>query len=398
MPRHLLAIPAVLALSTACTPQSATLTDGGYTAFLSVSTSPTISKDSLKLAKDGVDPSGFDTRLEVDCRDGVDVPLLPGADASKCPAVADVEHERWLQYDGYEILSSQMDPWRGEAIMTAEGDLQITFHQRLPNGQDFRFAMVVDPQFQPTQCTLDSTGASVRQPVDGDWLAEWSKDAADMGGGTLFYLNSGAYQFNPSNTEVTWVLPEKWRAGTAIAKFAEEDFYLRAPRYGMPSAYSAYDLDSAAAPDASDLFYTPGLADDPGYSAAYDDMVTRVQDVADKTATEFSTVANITMQPLVHDNRWRVPDDISAGIDGWVELDYNWVRFDQAPGDLAVGNPATGDFYLTLVAVGSQSELTVHGSFDIPKIKADKWTVPDLTAQKQEEYGTALCGDTAPAQ
>lgn len=395
MPRNLLAIPVALALSTACTPQSATLVDGSYTAFLSVSTSATISKDSLKLASDGIDPSGFDTRLQIDCRDSADATLLPAADGTKCPAVRDVVHERWLQYDGYEVLSSAMDPWRGEAIMTSEGDLQITFHQRLPNGKDFRFAMIVDPQFQPTQCALDSTGASVRQAVDGDWLAEWSKDAADMGGGTLFYLNSGAYQFNPSDTNVTWILPDKWRAGTAIAKFAEEDFYLRAPRYGMPSAYSAYDLDSSAAPRTSDLFYTPGLAGDPGYSDAYDHMVTRVQDVADTTANEFSTVAGVDSQPMVHDNRWRAPDNVSAGLDGWVELDYNWVRFDQQPGDLTVGNPASGDFSLLLQAVGSQSQLVVHGTFDVPKIKADKWTVPDLTAQKQAEYGTQLCGDAA---
>jgi hypothetical protein len=379
MPR-MIAVATFLALAVACTPQNASITDGSYTAFLATSTSPTISKDVLHLSHDGVDPSGFDSRLQLDCRDANDVGILPNADLTKCPAVEDLEYETWMGYDGYEVLTSAItddNQWRGEAVITSEGDLQITFHIHLPNAQDFRFAVVVDPQFQPTECAQDENGVGVRQNIDGDWLAEWSKDAADMGGGTMFYLNSGGSQINPSNADVTWILPDKWLAGVAIGKFAEETFNSRPPVYE----------------------YVGVGPDDPDYDTAYDTLIADTKKAAADTINEYSTVAGVEVSPMVHDNRWRVPDDNQAGLDSWVELHHNWIRFDQPASELAeVGNPASGDFYLNLQTSESVSVITVKGSFDISKIKADHWTVPDLNEQKLLESNSHLCGDEAPAE
>ena len=78
-------------------------------------------------------------------------------------------HEAWVHRDSFQSVGEKMAPWRGEGIITTEGDLQVTFHHTLPGGADFRFAFVVDPNFQPTECVGDSGNVSLEN-LDGDWL------------------------------------------------------------------------------------------------------------------------------------------------------------------------------------------------------------------------------------
>lgn len=379
------------ALLAGCNPHNAE-TEGKFTAFLSVSTSATIFQDALNL-------DDFESHTQVDCRDPDDVNILGDADTTLCPAIDDFDHERWLGFDGYEVVSSPLEPWRGEAVMTAEGDLLITFHNRLPGGEDFRFAIAVDPRFQPTHCGLID-GQSTVQAVDGDWLAEWSRDvSAEAGGpgGTLFYLNAFAYQFNPSNVEQYWILPDKWLAGAGIAKFAQEDFYIRAVRYGRPSAYTAFELEEGP-PDSGDLFYSWMRAgDDPKTNTSHQAMLSEIRGIAAETTAEWAMVgADVT--PMVHANDWRAPDGSSPGLDGWGELHYNWIRFDQPATDLVAGAPATGAFSLVMDAGESQSRLLIDGTFNIDLIKKDRWTVGDLSALKTAEYAADQCGAQATAE
>lgn len=357
----------VLAALTGCTPESATVTGGQYTAFLAANTSQTLYQDRLDFS------AAADT-WSIDCGDFG----LPDALAICDDPLWGPEHETWLERDGYRVVQEDLDPWRGEAVVTSEGDLQIGFHQRLPGGEDFRFAVVVNPTFQPTECVSLPDGGVEAQPLDGDWIANWSEGQ----NGTMFYLNAGAYQFNPSNTEQLWVLPEEWRAGYTTAKFAAEQFIGRRVRFGVPESYSSYELEEAAFPSASDLFYTS----DAGQLAA---QTARVQGVADEVEAELALVG-VDANLGVHGNEWRVPDQRAEGLDGWGELHYNWIKFDNGS-DLSVGGSATGEFFLTFDGQESQSRVFVSGQFEVKRFHRDHWVTDDVTAVKLAENGTTLC-------
>jgi hypothetical protein len=406
--------PLALIVAVGCTPDNATITDGSYTAFLSYTTSRSLQKTQSDW------PEKFPGHLLVDCRDideEAGEELVPGADTNEAQtACRDFgrDHELWLEYDAYHIVSGPIEEWRGEAILTSEGDVQVTFHTRLPDNQDFRFAFVVDPQFQPRECRQNDSGEPELSDVDGDWVGNWSNDVDE---GTMFYLNAGSYQFNPNNTEDVWVFPDEWAAGFAVAKFAEEDVYARSVRYGLPDAYSGYELDQSALTQ-RDLFYEevePGAdpTTDEGFLSLVDDVARGDADGADcfddaatgvsrEVECEFNTFTqqlgdapHVELDTRVHTNTWRIPNESAAGLDGWVELHYNWVRFDQDREDLTIGNAASGEFNLVLDAVESQSRVLVKGSFEIDEIKKDHATVQDLSADKLEEYGTEYCGEPA---
>jgi hypothetical protein len=269
-------VPAVLAASllvSACAPQGATIVAGDYTAYLAASNSITYQRGALKLEE-------FDRSFYVDCREFVDakdddenedlrlgdgpgdgrenrLPICPGdgPTGSQWPP----QQEVWLDDDGFLVVGSALDPWRAEAIITSEGDVQLGFHQRLPGGEDFRFAFVVDPNFQPKECVQKEDGTGVEhRPLDGDWVTEWSKDLSeDEGGGKLFYLNSSAYQFDPEATYLhngepatknldRWFLPNEWLGGHAEAKFADDRGVLRTTRFGEPAAYLGFEAQESS--------------------------------------------------------------------------------------------------------------------------------------------------------
>ena len=378
--RRVSAVVAAIVLA-GCNPKNAVIDEGRFTAFLSTSTSKTLSQQIIDL-------DGFESHTQLDCRSGVDN-KLPNPLAI-CDTF-DPEHERWMAFDGYEVISAPLAPWRGEAVMTSEGDLLLTFHQDLNNGEDFRFAFVVNPNFQPKRCSLGEGGAAVLEPIDGDWIGGWS---ADVDSGTLFYMNAGSYQFNPSNVEVQWTLPNEWLAGYATANFGAENMTMRSVRYGKPKAYASYELEETAV-RRQDLFYGGMEAGtDPSGDADYQALIDSVSGIRDEVIGEFGQVG-VALAPRVHTNAWRTPDGNAPGLDGWVELHYNHVRFDQAREELAAGNAASGEFHLVFDGFESQSRVVVQGKFHVDEIAEDRWTVQNLEQDKLEEFGTEVCGQPA---
>lgn len=401
-------IPMALALATGCKPHNAELNEANVRTFLGVSTSPTIFKSALNL--DSFEKQKNGRHYQIDCRtfeNEEDEALFRLENAPECDPDAfnhgtrnaPVYNEPWILQEGYEVVSQDIEEWRGEAIMTWEGDFQITFHSRVGGANDdFRFAIVVDPDFQPTECVTGESGEPELQAVDGDWLANWS---ADLDGGTRYFLNAGAYQFNPSSVDDLWALPEDWLAGYAAAKFVEDDFLMRTTRYGEPGAYAEFEVDTYYTTiDANDLFYayvTEG--GNPEENNAYQENIERANQIVEETQADLALLQDPddegddwTYAPVVHTNTWREPDGNAIGLDSWVELHYNWITFDEGS-QLEVGGQASGEFSLLLEGYSSQSVIFITGKFKTDKIKADNWTAPNLYEDKLEEYGTVLCGE-----
>jgi len=415
-----------------CNPQSADIESGSFTALLSVNTSQVFVDDQIRI-------EDFENSWVIDCRGlAADDPnrqegaLDVCADGSNggytglfVEGVGGVLHETWINRDAFVGVHETLDPWRGEAIMTSEGDLQITFHHRLP-GSDFRFAFVVNPEFQPRECTQDADGNLSMQPIDGDWLGKWSEymsapiyDGADYTfpgestDGTLFLLNSGAYQFNPDRTTSTWGLPEKMEAGYARARFGPEEMFYQNPRFAMPRAYTAYDLNSRNGPDEQDLFlldtselppqefqgddFEAKVKADPDFIAMMEGQPVTVarQTQAEFAAMHAGVVPAPDYKPVVPSNAWRRPDEADSGFDRWGEVHYSWVRFDQPREQLAAGEEVSGEFRLYFFGANSQSHVLVEGRFSTSKIRNDTWTVPDVREDRREEAGVEICGGPA---
>lgn len=420
----------LLAATTACNPQSADV-EGTFTAFLSVNTSQVFVDDKIPV-------DDFENVWRIDCRGlpADDPNILEGAldvcaDGSAggyrgvfVEGPGGVLHEQWINRDAFVVGHEQLDAWRGEAIQTSEGDIQLTFHHRLPGGEDFRFAFVVDPEFQPRTCVEDEAGNLSFDPIDGDWIGEWS-DAmteelyngstytfpGDSTDGTLFLLNSGAYQFNPDQTTAVWRLPEKMEAGYARARFGPEEMFFQTARYGLPRAYLAFDVDDRNGPDESDLFLVPAGRMDPDDFQG-DDYESKVKSdpnfiammrdqpeaVSAETGNEFAAFYDLDQvdppdySPVVPTNAFRRPDNSDSGFDRWGELHYSWVRFDQPREQLTAGEAVSGEFRLYFFGANSQSRVLVEGRFESNRVRKDTWTVPDVREEQREEADVALCG------
>lgn len=398
MTRSILPLAALI-FAMGCVPNNAELTSGDFSVFLSHNT-------SLTVLHDRTDLQATDSWWNLDCRDlgendiRLEDPLdICGSD--DWPP----SHEAWLTRDAYHVQSEVMEPWRGEAVMTSEGDVQVSFHHRVTGGDDMRFAFVIDPTFQPSTCQEDDeTGTVGWEDIDGDWLANWSDDTwTDLGEGNsvggrhLIFLNSNSYQFNPSELDDYWSLPLQWRAGFADAKFGEENFAMRTARYGEPSFYTSYESEEVTEPDREDLFYVSLEEEVPATDQpAFTELCERVTTVADEVYDELELVDGVgvlDVRPAVHCNGWRMPDGRPSGLDAWAELHYNWVIFDQTPADLAVGEPLSGEFHLVFDGESTQSRLFIQGEFTVDAIKSDKWTADDVMSVKLEENNTILCGE-----
>lgn len=425
---HLL-LPILLA---ACAPQNASIEEGDFTVFLSATNSPTVDKGKLDIAGFG-DTEGFQRLPAIDCRtfetatSDKETNALRLADRAQiCPGDADPsplwppDHETWLADSGYHVLGGKLDPWRGEAIITSEGDVQIGFHQRLPGGEDFRFAFVVDPNFQPTQCVQDpETGDVTQEPIDGDWVGQWSKDlSGDSAGGTLYMLNAGGFQFDPRDPKSQWFLPDQWEAGYGAGRFADDGFTSRATLFGDPSTYlnPIDEVSGQVNVLASDLLWCPPDGNEYPYPVSrplynnqaecMEGTVERAEEIADAAAKELEAFGIAkpsgklpAVRPRVHGNQWRESDGKAAGYDGWVELNYSWVEFDK-DSDLSVGGAASGTFNLMFDAGDSTSRFYVRGRFSVDRFKKDTWSTAYLPGIKMEENQTIVCGKpyTPPAE
>lgn len=411
---------ATLGAAGACAPQNATLTEGAYTAMLSRNTSSVFVGDQVQvdeIAATGtvnvVDCLSYENESQRTegalpiCNDGLGI-LVPRSNGGTA-----LKHETWLDRDVFSVASEPLDAWRGEAVMTSEGDLQLAFHHRLP-GNDFRFVMVLDPNFQPVRCQEDESGALSLDPIDGDWVGGWSRalneanyeggDVEFPGGsheGTLFALNSQSLQYNPTaDARESWVLPPTMEAGFATARWGPEEMALIASRYADPAYYlsetddgpgsKAFFVDLDDEEYAGDNFEADIRSNDD-----FIDMMKHVERVADETVEELAVIGVPDPElhkPVVPSNAWRRPDGTIAGFDGWGELHYNWVRLDQTREEIAVGADLSGEFALWFYGSDSQSHLIVRGSFEVDGVKKDRWTTRNVQQEKLEENNTNLCG------
>ena len=481
--QHLVAI----SLLGACAPQSAELTSGEFLAFVAESNSQTLSQGRIDL-------DAFPDYFQIDCRtfpdkatgealrlpdrvqvcgwndngdedtfyvdtDGVadtelgdflvDV-LDPDddqdgvVDSLDCddsdPAVGECDGpgdgfwppaaEPWMKYDGWHVISDTLEPWRGEGVVTHEGDLQVAFHQKIPGGSDFSFQFALNRFFQPTQCALDyDTGEVIRAARDGDWIDEWSKDldriaalqddeeafapyahmADYLEGGRLYYLNARGYQLNPDQNDDRWYMPEQWAAGAAVGKFGEELLTDTSQKYAdayLNDLFEGGGIDEGAFGSGVADFFTNYIwfcdlkageiaADSP----CVQDLISRVSDELELSQYEMGSVLSegdpdktriFDYAPTMHDNLWRPVDGLAAGFDGWVERYESYVVFSE-DSDLRIGGSARGAFTVVLVGQDSNTRTVLKGEFDIPKLKADKWGSYDLREEKRDEAGIEYC-------
>ena len=439
-------VPVALLLS-ACAPQNAVLSSGQYFGFVSDNTSFSLSKEAL-------DPYDYEKDMwTIDCRNFIDnrekkVLQLTGiaddcegeSNDNRCQdrrlkqlcndwteSVPETDpeqfrpvHETWLAQSPWWVVTEQLEPWRGEAVITAEEDLQIGFHHRLPGGADFRFAFAIDPTFAPQQCNIES---GEPEPRDGDWVAEWSdpngeiveqiKNTAGLehlakyvDGGSVYLLNADGFQFNPDDTLDYWFMPEQWEAGFGGGRFAEEGFQSRSPRWGLNEVYEYFEVFDpgegyAVPPRLSELYFCELEEDEkPEDNQCIQDMIAEFQDEimpsiqSDLNKALSPEGADNQWSPVYTTNLWRTGDGTKAGFDGWGELHYNIVVFDQSPEQmrkLEKGSAFKGAFTLMLDGLDSNSRFLVKGEFEVTKLKLDKWTTTDLRAEKLEENGNSLC-------
>lgn len=415
----------ILLLAAACTPNNLVLTSGSYVAFIA-------DGSSLSLQKGEVVPEDFPIHYNVDCREGEDDIILPDpikvCGAENWPPTNEV----WAAQSGYKVVKEDLDPWRAEALITSEGDLQLAFHHRILGGADSRFIMSIDPDFGPTHCVQTAEGP-VREPLDGDWIGEWSKELdwiqenkADYPGafdhmepyldGRLFFMNAYSFQYDPRNPDGRdWDLPNEWTSGAAQGKFSEEDLFHRPTRYGDPRIYNALDVSGSTETqylgiEANDLFWCdlePGAdpTTDPCMVVDQDTTTTPVEGLEQRVRrTQLETFVELdrlftpdkdadpifAYAPLGHLNYWRAADGLPAGFDGWGQLEYDYIVF-SSDSVIEPGGHAKGAFTMVFDAGLSQTRVFVKGTFEIENIKKDHWVAPDLPEIKLGENGAELC-------
>ncbi len=291
------------------------------------------------------------------------------------------EYYTFLKNDGYYLLDQGVEPWRTEALINGEGDLQLTVHHALPGNQDFRFHFTINPDFQPVHCVTDSDGNAKVEYVDGsDWVSRWSEDEE---GSKIYYLNAGAYQINPSDSEDYWYLDNDWNSGFGMALFAGEEFY------SIPTAYGNYENDPTA-----DFMY----ADDRNNinMDAYEAELSDLDEKSEIWAEELHTLARASIDGVpafehkIEDNLWRPVNVTKSGLDGWAELNSSWVRIAN-DSDISRGGSVSGDFQIVYTALESNSRMLVKGSFSIPNLREDPWAYTILETEKRDEYETPYC-------
>lgn len=435
--------PLLALLLTGCAPQDATV-NGTWHAWLAANNSATVDEGRLDLAeratriydcKRGWDDetddwdlgyigprtgeeAGSDKYFGGDCDpddDSCTEDVQAKLDA-ECSAINDLDYYTFLQDDGYYYLTEPLDVWRSEALMNGEGDFQLTVHNRLGNGQDMRFNFVIKPDFAPVDCVdTDGDGVASVEYVDGaPWAEQWS---ADEDGYTMYYLNAGAYQVEPSGGSSGpgsesedpeyWYFTSEWSAGFSISKFAAEEFTVRPPDYGQydeagegPNYNLVQDIREecassrssvpplvAAGPDAHMVLGETltldgsGTTDVDGDALTYTWKVNTPSNSGASMVTDGSTgtftpvsAGSYTVALEVFDGTWRVSEVINVTVE-----DPNHVPYCDAVGDM-------------LVAVGDTVPLDASAT-DIdgdPLEYAWAWIDPSGTLVESAETGPVL--------
>ena len=349
--------------------------------------------------------------------------------AEQCAELQSLRENVWINDDGYYGMSGAIEPWRSEAIINSEGDLQLIVHVDLGDKQDFRFGFSIDPDFAPVDCLEDDEGTPYVTYRDGSsWVDEWSEDED---GNLIYYLNSGAYQHNPFKGEDTWYLSNDMISGYGFSKFAAEELTSRPADYGdYPDDGSDpvqednfLAVDNHERPDLSQYdsrfealcemavgTSCPHLdTDDDGDGATEnegdcnDNDDSFGPDNCDEVslpmswANEFVQVlgANKDGEPYfehkLESNKWRPIDSTISGLDGWMEIHSSWVRL-QAGQTVADGERVKGDFQVLYEGDEGGSRVLVRGEFDVEAVREDRWGYEILEEAKRAEKGTEFCG------
>jgi hypothetical protein len=382
-------------LFTGCNPQDATITDGQWFSWLAANSSKVFIDESLPFLED-LSESSYDDSLAIsmyECsgrtrtddgfvREQEGYSYTSGEDCGDIDEI-DFESHKFIQNDGYYLLNQSITPWRTEALINGEGDLQMTVHHALPDGEDFRFAFSIDPYFRPTLCTTDTEGNPKVEYMDGsDWVDRWSEDEGEF---NIYYLNAGAYQLNPSDTDDYWFLTTDMSSGFGHAKFSAEEFN------SIPTAYGNYDEDGGG----DDFMYVANRndVDYTGYDTSVETLREQALGWQDERIT--ASGANIDGTPAfehkVEGNQWRPINPSSAGLDGWGEVHSSWVRLTKGS-EIVEGGTVKGDFQILLTAVESNSQILVTGGFEIEDLREDAWSYPILEDSKRVENSTTFCG------
>ncbi|MEC7987745.1 MAG: hypothetical protein VX278_21430 [Myxococcota bacterium] len=413
----------IFTLLTACNPQDAVMTDSHWFTWIAANSSNITKNDVLTYMQDDVSqhPEGAPSVHTFECsgrgwnrfqnrwdpgylgpEDGSNPENItggncvcgeegyPACDAldettrpvlAECTDIQAAEFYTFLQNDGYYLLSQELESWRTEALINGEGDVQLTVHHALPEGEDFRFHFSIKPNFQPTHCTTDEDGNAKVEYVDGaDWLSQWSEDED---GYTIYYLNAGSYQLDPSDA-TPWYTITDWSAGFGYARFAGEEFT------SIATAYGNYDNDEA------DNFMYASNRSEPDYDA-YNATIATLNESSERWEAEMTQTAMASLdgtpyfEHKVEDNLWRPINSTNTGFDGWFEIHSSWVRIKDGA-TFEVDSPLEGDFQIAYQALESNSRILVRGSFSIEALREDPWAYPILENDKRLENETDFCG------
>ena len=305
--------------------------------------------------------------------------------------------------DGYYGLTGTIEPWRSEALINSEGDLQLTVHTYLNKAddenydqEDFRFHFSIDPDFDPIECVEDDEGNIMSRSIDeSNRVDEWSEDED---GYRIFYLNAGAYQVDPNNSETSWYLSNDMNSGFGFAKFAAEEMYSR------PGDYGQYQIDGTGDSFLGivdhlnpDVIAYAERADELRASAGAGAEVDCEKDWAEYTWAEQVTCAlgadagGYQFEHKVEDNQWRPIDGTITGLDGWMEVHSSWVKIKNGQ-TIAQGEEVVGEFQILYEGAESGSRVLIRGDFKTTDLKEDKWGYEILEDAKREENNTPFCG------
>lgn len=403
------------ALLAGCTPQDGEVT-GDYVGFIAAASSATVNELQARRVplddQETLDRLGF---VPIDCRELAaedEGQRLHGASFDNCldenGDVVDAQWFPWLQWYSFYKKEGAIEPYRVEAVMTSENDLQLTVHMDIGRLGDFRFGWVIDPTFQPTTC-VDGDGGSVEEQIDGDWVANWSSSSTE-GTGTQYYLNAYAYQVNPQKQDEYWGFDQRWYAGYSYGRFGEEVVYGHQTDYQDPYATSA-------SPYGEPMYYLTYRGDfvPTGRAEDYTDWAAKIQQKFDPTASnyipDFSVLgqSDFPLEMRVEDNTWRTTEaeaenesntSYAYGLENWVGVNSSWVHFDADPETIRnlqpgkLDQPLTGTFQTMAETAASATKVFVHGSFSIDHIRKDTWGYDrTLDEIKRDENNTPECGD-----
>ncbi len=154
----------LLMLLVSCNPHDLTVTDASYYVWLADNSSSSLEDGSVAKADLTLLDCGPDAEADEEGN-------YPGCPEGMSPNDYNPEYFSWLAGDKYYLDQGGLDPWRAEALLTNEGDFQITLHHEIGK-EDFRFAFVIDPNFEPSVCIQEGqscyTTDDPANPADSD--------------------------------------------------------------------------------------------------------------------------------------------------------------------------------------------------------------------------------------